>query len=280
MAVRRKKASTPTRRPSFDAAGKVVALFGESPLVEEFAVRCLSKGFEVQIRFNPSTAGRGGKNGALVPKGAKSVSRPDPAAFIAVELTNLNEEAKRRNLADLDRSLKPKTAILSSSTTVSVAEQLEWVGRPARLIGIGALPTLLEGSLVEFAPSPLTDEATLVAAREFAGALEKEAALVQDSVGLVLPRILCMLTNEAAFALMEGVAGGADIDTAMKLGTNYPRGPIEWAERIGPRHVLAVVTALHRHFGEERYRVAPLLRRAARYGSFTSHTRTPEGRAS
>jgi len=269
LAARRKKASTPTRKPSFDTAGKKVVLFGESPLVEEFAVRCLGKGFAVDIRFNPPLeGGRGGKNGALVPKGAKPATKADPDAFIALELTNLSEEAKRRNLADLDRALKPKTAILTSSTTVAVADQLTWVGKPNRLIGIGALPTMLEGRLVELAASRLTDEATVAAAREFAEALEKESALVQDGVGLVLPRILCMLANEAAFAMMEGVAGAADIDTAMRLGTNYPRGPIEWAERIGPRHVHAVVAALHKSFREERYRPAPLLQRAARYGTF------------
>ena len=55
--------------------------------------------------------------------------------------------------------------------------------------------------------------------------------LVQDRTGMVMPRILCMLINEAAFALMENIASPSDIDTAMKLGTNYPFGPVEWADR-------------------------------------------------
>jgi 3-hydroxybutyryl-CoA dehydrogenase len=80
---------------------------------------------------------------------------------------------------------------------------------------------------------------------------------------MVMPRILCMLINEAYFAMMEGVADDAAIDTAMKLGTNYPRGPVEWARKIGLVHVVAVLHALQGYFGEDRYRCAPLLTREA-----------------
>jgi 3-hydroxybutyryl-CoA dehydrogenase len=80
---------------------------------------------------------------------------------------------------------------------------------------------------------------------------------------MVLPRILCMLVNEAFFALGEGVAAARDIDTAMMLGTNHPRGPLDWADMIGPENVLAVLTALQGVYGEARYRPSPLLRRHA-----------------
>ena len=265
MAARQKKASTPTHSPAFNPAGKLVSVFGESPLAEEFATRCVARGFSVHMRINPGSAGA---TKALLPKGTRLVTRPDPKTYVAIEVTNISSEAKRKNLADLDKALRPATPILSSSVTMLMAEQVSWVARPRRVIGIGALPSLLDGGLMEFAPSALTDEETLASAKEFAAALEKEPAVVQDSVGLVLPRILCMLANEACFARMEGVSSGEDIDTAMRLGTNYPRGPMEWAERIGARQVLAVVAALHASYGEDRYRPAPFLRKAAFYGSF------------
>ena len=267
LAGKRKKVSITTSRPAFNAAGKTVCIFGESPLVEEYAVRCLGRGFTVHVRFNPGPNGKKGDAG-LVPKGAKPIKKAEPEPYCALELTNTSREAKRRNLAELDRSVGGKIPLISSSTTVATTEQSTWISRSYRLIGLGAFPSLLEGSLLEFAPSPSTDEATRAAAREFADALNKESTFVQDSIGLVLPRIICMLANEACFALMEGVAGENDIDTAMRLGTNYPYGPLEWAERIGVRQIQALLSALHEHFGEDRYRTAPLLKRAASLGVF------------
>jgi 3-hydroxybutyryl-CoA dehydrogenase len=79
----------------------------------------------------------------------------------------------------------------------------------------------------------------------------------------VLSRIVCQLANEAYFALGRGVGSREDIDTAMRLGFNWPRGPLEWADAIGPDRVLAVVDRLRSELGEERYRAAPLLRRLA-----------------
>jgi 3-hydroxybutyryl-CoA dehydrogenase len=85
-----------------------------------------------------------------------------------------------------------------------------------------------------------------------------------DSPGLVLPRIVGMLANEAAFAAGEGVADFDTIDKAMQLGTNYPHGPLAWAKELGFTKVVSLLDHLHHEFGEERYRVAPLLRRWSR----------------
>lgn len=242
-----------------------VCILGESPLVEEYASLCLNKGFDVSLRHNADT-----DKGAhiKVPRGARKVTRPLKNVNLALELTNIGLEAKQRNLSDLDAVLTPRTPIVSSAVTATVSEQAALLHHPQRLVGIGALPSLLEGGLIEFAVSPVTDEATLKSADEFARALGKESAHVQDSVGLVLPRILCMLVNEAYFALTENVALPDDIDTAMKLGTNYPFGPVEWADRIGLRQVLAAMMALHRTLGEDRYRPAPMLQKAAALAGF------------
>ena len=99
--------------------------------------------------------------------------------------------------------------------------------------------------------------------RRFFHALGKHVEWVGDAPGLVLGRIVCQLVNEAVFALAEGVGSAEDIDTAMRLGFNYPRGPLEWGESIGLERVLALLDALRRELGEERYRAAPLLRRLA-----------------
>jgi 3-hydroxybutyryl-CoA dehydrogenase len=89
---------------------------------------------------------------------------------------------------------------------------------------------------------------------------------VGDTPGLVLGRIVAQVINECAFALGEGVGSPDDIDAGMTLGLNQPRGPIAWSERIGLEHLLAILDGLHAELGEERYRAAPLLRRAAMEG--------------
>ena len=71
-----------------------------------------------------------------------------------------------------------------------------------------------------------------------------QAKLVADIPGLIAPRILCTIINEAAFAIHDGVASSTDIDIAMKLGTNYPYGPAEWARAIGFAEIEAVLTAM------------------------------------
>ena len=76
----------------------------------------------------------------------------------------------------------------------------------------------------------------------------------------ILSRVVCQLVNEAAFTLGKGIGSAEDIDTAMRLGFNWPRGPLEWGDAIGPPRVLSVLDALHAELGEERYRAAPLLR--------------------
>lgn len=223
---------------------KAIFIVGDDSLVDEYSSMCSTKGY-------------------------KRVRKPTKTILLALELTNISCDAKQKNLRRLDKILPKKVPILSSSVTVTVTEQTTWLQHPERIIGIGAFPTLLEGSLIEFAASSQTSSITRQNAEEFASALGKSAVYVHDSIGLVMPRILCTLVNEACFAITERVASGSDIDTAMKLGTHYPRGPIEWAEKIGAKHVQAVVAALYAHFGEDRYRSAPLLRKAALHNSFS-----------
>jgi 3-hydroxybutyryl-CoA dehydrogenase len=76
----------------------------------------------------------------------------------------------------------------------------------------------------------------------------------------ILERVVCQLANEAAFAAGEGVATPDDIDAAMRLGLNHPRGPFEWVHELGAGHVVATLERLRSTHDDERYEVAPLLR--------------------
>jgi 3-hydroxybutyryl-CoA dehydrogenase len=119
---------------------------------------------------------------------------------------------------------------------------------------------------VELTRGPDSSGAAARAAERFFATLGKHTEWVGDGPGLVLGRIVCQVINEAAFALGEGVGTAADIDAGMVFGLNYPRGILAWADEIGLDHVLAVLDALSAETGEERYRIAPELRRLASSG--------------
>ncbi|HDU5015453.1 TPA: 3-hydroxyacyl-CoA dehydrogenase [Klebsiella quasipneumoniae] len=91
----------------------------------------------------------------------------------------------------------------------------------------------------------------------------KNVLRIADYPGLLVWRTVAMLINEALDALQKGVASAQDIDTAMRLGVNYPQGPLAWGDSLGWRRVLRLLENLHHHYGEERYRPGSLLRQKA-----------------
>lgn len=130
-----------------------------------------------------------------------------------------------------------------------------------------ALPDLERATVVEIAARPGAPPSAVATAGLFFAELGKHVECTPgEAPGLVLGRIVCGLVNEACFAIGEGVGSPDDVDTALRLGFNHPRGPIEWGREIGPKRVLATLEALGRELGADRYRPAPLLRRWAAVG--------------
>ena len=82
---------------------------------------------------------------------------------------------------------------------------------------------------------------------------------MKDQVGMVTPRIICMIINEAYYAVEENVASRSDIDLAMKLGTNYPFGPFEWCDKIGIKNVHRLLKEVFANTNDERYKICSLL---------------------
>jgi 3-hydroxybutyryl-CoA dehydrogenase len=133
-------------------------------------------------------------------------------------------------------------------------------------VGFHLLPPLDEANLVELTRLPTTQRFACEAAEGFFESLGFITEWVEDAPGLVLGRLVSQLVNEAAFAIGEGVGSPDDVDTGLTLGLSHPRGPVAWSEAIGLEHVLAVLDGLWQERREERYRAAPLLRRAATLG--------------
>lgn len=252
MSRQKSKSAEKAQRPS-------LFIVGDPRIVDEYAELCSEKGYQVTVHRAP------GKGPARSPKPSGTIPR---GIHLALELTNTDIETKKSNLRKLDGSLPATCAILSSSVTVSASEQATWIEGRHRLVGFAALPTFSRQPLAEVAPTVFTPVETIEVIRKFFASLGKECEYVQDRVGLVLPRILCQIINEACFALQDEVASPGDIDTALKAGVNYPHGPVEWADKIGFQQVYAVLAALQNDLQEDRYRIAPLLRQMAQTGEW------------
>ncbi len=125
------------------------------------------------------------------------------------------------------------------------------------LIGMNTLPSFINRDLLEL--SILSDE-ILELVESLSQTLNWPYKLVTDRVGMVTPRVIMMIINEACYTLQEGTAEIKDIDKAMKLGTNYPHGPFEWADMIGIKEVYETLDALYRDTKDERYKICPLLK--------------------
>jgi 3-hydroxybutyryl-CoA dehydrogenase len=123
--------------------------------------------------------------------------------------------------------------------------------------GFSGLPTFLNREILEVSISKRSNQMIL---EEVCEKLKTKFAVVKDQVGLVTARVICMIINEAYFAVEENIASREDIDLAMKLGTNYPFGPFEWCEKIGIKNVYDLLSAVYESTKDERYRVCDLLK--------------------
>lgn len=172
-------------------------------------------------------------------------------------------EGMKELIAELDLVLPPKSLLLAQCADTTLSEIAGWIYHPERLVGFDGL--FMENSqLVTLTSLELTTKEAHHDADAFFNNLGLETAWIEDIPGLVLPRIICCLVNEGAFAAGEGTAPPETIDLAMRLGGNYPQGPLEWGRKIGRQRVAAVLDHLFNEYGEERYRTAPLLKKLAR----------------
>jgi 3-hydroxybutyryl-CoA dehydrogenase len=139
-----------------------------------------------------------------------------------------------KNHTDILKECLPKLVIINS-----VEETLAETN--SSFVRINGWNTFLKSSLIE---ASSLDESNKQKAEDVFSLFNKKIEWVDDIIGFITPRVICMIINEAFIALKEGVSTKEEIDIAMKLGTNYPYGPFEWAEKIGVKKIKSLLEKL------------------------------------
>jgi len=178
----------------------------------------------------------------------------------AIEAVTENESLKKQIFKELDLAVRQGGVLATNASSIPVTRIGAATRRPDAVIGMHFMNPVPLMSLVEIIRGAATSDASYSATRALAERMGKTTVLSRDFPGFIVNRILIPMLNEACFAVMEGLGSIQDIDTAMKLGTNQPMGPLQLADFIGLDTVLYIAEVLHQGLGDDKYRPCPLLK--------------------
>jgi 3-hydroxybutyryl-CoA dehydrogenase len=176
-----------------------------------------------------------------------------------VEAIAENIDLKLKVFKELDAICPPKAILCSNTSSISITKIAGATKRPDKVAGMHFMNPVPLMKLVEGVRGLQTSDDTFAAVASFAEKLGKTFVAVKDMPGFAVNRILMPMINEAVYTLHEGIASAADIDAAMKLGTNQPMGPLQLADFIGLDTCLAIMHVLNDGLGDTKYRPCPLL---------------------
>ena len=180
-------------------------------------------------------------------------------ADFVVEAASERFDIKSEIFRALDRIL-PESAILATNTSsISITKIAAQTRRPESVIGMHFFNPVPVMALVEIVRGLATSDATFATVHALSVKLGKTPVEVNDAPGFVSNRVLMPLINEAAFAVMEGVATAEAVDQVFKLGMAHPMGPLTLADFIGLDVCVDILRVLHEGYGDPKYRPCPLL---------------------
>lgn len=188
---------------------------------------------------------------------------------LVIEAATERKDLKFDIFKKLDEVVKAGAILASNTSSISITEIAAVTKRPQLVAGMHFMNPVPVMKLVEGIRGLETSDETFNAVAAVSEKMGKTFVRAQDYPGFAVNRILMPMINEAVYALYEGVASAKDLDTAMKLGTNQPMGPLELADFIGLDTCLAIMNVLHDGLSDTKYRPCPLLKQyvaAGRYG--------------
>ena len=178
---------------------------------------------------------------------------------LVIEAATENEKVKTQIFSNLCQTLKPEAILASNTSSISITRLASASDRPERFMGIHFMNPVPKMQLVEMIRGIATNDETFQASNDFINSLNKTIAVSEDFPAFIVNRILLPMINEAIYTLYEGVGSIDAIDTAMKLGTNHPMGPLELADFIGLDTCLSIMQVLNEGLADTKYRPCPLL---------------------
>jgi 3-hydroxybutyryl-CoA dehydrogenase len=190
------------------------------------------------------------------------ISRAD----FAVEAVPERLDLKLSVLREADKLLRPEVILASNTSSISITTLAAATSRPDRFVGMHFMNPVPVMVLIEVIRALQTSDETFHTTMALCERLEKKPVAVNDAPGFVSNRVLMPMINEAAFAVMEGVATAEAVDSIVKLGMNHPMGPLELADFIGLDVCVDILDVLYKGFGDSKYRACPLLRKMVAAG--------------
>jgi len=178
---------------------------------------------------------------------------------VVIEAAVEDETIKREIFQTICPLVKPEALICTNTSSISVTRLASVTDRPERFMGLHFMNPVPAMQLVELIRGIATDEKSFSLIRELAERMGKTPVAAEDFPAFIVNRILLPMINEAVYTLYEGVGSVAAIDTAMRLGTNHPMGPLELADFIGLDTCLAIMHVLYDGLADSKYRPCPLL---------------------
>ena len=176
-------------------------------------------------------------------------------------------DVKKKVYAELEGVVPPHCLFFTNTSGLSITEMASVTKRPDKVIGTHFFNPVPVMKLLEIICCYQTSPETLEAAKAWGKKIGKEVIVVKEAPAFVVNRILCLMLNEAFFALDEGLASAEDIDKGMMLGCNHPIGPLALADLVGLDTLLRIMDDMYRELGD-KYRPAPFLRKLVRAGNF------------